>query len=151
MQQNPAYRRLSYSLPFVRYSSRLIVLLSLPKHRCCFVLEVRCNCLEIYYTCDMRKNAREARPDAMSRSMINIELSPEAQDAVDTACEKSGMKKRELVARVLRWFAGQDDEIRALVLGAIPKSLAPMVTRHLLEALAGIDSAVAHVDTKRKS
>ena len=82
--------------------------------------------------------------------MINIELSPEAQQAVDDACDKSGMKKRELVARVLRWFAGQDDEIRALVLGAIPKSVAPMVARHLLESMAGIDSVVGHVEEKGK-
>jgi hypothetical protein len=82
--------------------------------------------------------------------MINIELSPEAQSAVDDACDKAGMKKRELVARVLRWFAGQDDEIRALVLGAIPKSVAPMVARHLLESMAGIDSVVGHVEGKRK-
>ena len=82
--------------------------------------------------------------------MINIELSPEAQEAVDAACDKAGMKKRELVARVLRWFSAQDDDIRALVLGAIPKSVAPLVARHLLEQMAGIDSAVGHVEGKRK-
>ena len=86
--------------------------------------------------------------------MINIELSAEAQAAVDDACDKAGMKKRELVARVLRWFAAQDDEIRALVLGSIPKSVAPMVARHLLETMAGIDSVVGHVgghaEAKRK-
>ena len=82
--------------------------------------------------------------------MINIELSPDAQRAVDDACDKSGMKKRELVARVLRWFSGQDDEIRALVLGAIPKSVAPMVARHLLESMAGIDNVVAHLERKGK-
>ena len=80
--------------------------------------------------------------------MINIELSPQAQQAVDEACDKAGMKKRELVARVLTWFSGQDDEIRALVLGSIPKSVAPMVARHLLEVMGGIDRAVGHVDDK---
>ena len=82
--------------------------------------------------------------------MINIELSPEAQKAVDEACDVAGMKKRELVARVLRWFASQDDEIRALVLGSIPKSIAPMVARHLLESMAGVDSVVAHTETRKK-
>ena len=100
------------------------------------------------------RRAKAARYDARdaneNRSMINIELSPEAQKAVDDACDKAGMKKRELVARVLRWFAGQDDEIRALVLGAIPKSVAPMVAQHLLEGMAGVESLVSHVDEKRR-
>src|SRR2546422_643729 len=99
----------------------------------------------------MRKNLRAARPgseDSQSRSMINIELSPEAQQAVDDACAVAGMKKRELVARVLRWFAGQDEEIRALVLGAIPKSVAPMVAKQLLESMAGVESLVSHIDEK---
>ena len=103
------------------------------------------------YTCIMRKKTRAAvGADEQSRSMINIELSPEAQGAVDEACEKAGMKKRELVARVLRWFAGQDDEIRALVLGSIPKSVAPMVARHLLEVMAGVDSATGHLGEKSR-
>jgi len=38
--------------------------------------------------------------------MINIELSPEAQQAVDDACDMAGMKKRELVARVLAVVCG---------------------------------------------
>ncbi len=97
----------------------------------------------------MRKKTKAVSgADEQGRSMINIELSPEAQGAVDDACDKAGMKKRELVARVLRWFAGQDDEIRALVLGSIPKSVAPMVARHLLEVMAGVDSAVGHVEEK---
>ena len=79
--------------------------------------------------------------------MINIELTSEAQAAVDHACQAAGMKKRELVARVLRWFSIQDDEIRALVLGQIPKSIAPLVAKHLLESMTGVDSLVAHVDT----
>ena len=98
----------------------------------------------------MKKSSKEAvRPDAQGRSMINIELSPDAQRAVDDACDVAGMKKRELVARVLRWFAAQDDEIRALVLGSIPKSVAPMVAKHLLETMAGVDSIVAHLETKK--
>jgi hypothetical protein len=98
----------------------------------------------------MRRKRSDSQQDAQGRSMINIELSPEAQKAVDDACDKAGMKKRELVARVLRWFAGQDDEIRALVLGAIPKSVAPMVAQHLLESMAGVESLVSHVDEKKR-
>ena len=79
--------------------------------------------------------------------MINIELTAEAQQAVDEACQHAGMKKRELVARVLRWFAGQDDEIRSLVLGQIPRSVAPMVAKHLLESMGGVDRLVAHIET----
>src|SRR5260221_11284495 len=101
----------------------------------------------------MRKTSRSTRAasqqDAQGRSMINIELSPDAQRAVDDACDKAGMKKRELVARVLRWFAGQDDEIRALVLGAIPKSVAPMVAPHLLESMAGVESLATHADERK--
>ena len=85
-----------------------------------------------------------------SRSMINIELTQDAQKAVDEACDTAGMKKRELVARVLRWFSMQDDEIRALILGVIPKSVAPMVAQHLLESMAGIESIVGHLDDKKK-
>lgn len=99
----------------------------------------------------MKKTTKAAaRTDEQGRSMINIELSPDAQRAVDHACDKAGMKKRELVARVLRWFAGQDDEIRALVLGSIPKSVAPMVARHLLETMANVDSIVGHVEERGK-
>jgi hypothetical protein len=79
--------------------------------------------------------------------MINIELTAEAQQSVDDACQHAGMKKRELVARVLRWFASQDDEIRSLVLGQIPRSVAPMVAKHLLESMGGVDRIVAHIDT----
>ena len=99
----------------------------------------------------MRKRKNAVRGDEeLNRSMINIELSPEAQGAVNDACKRAGMKKRELVARVLRWFADQDDEIRALVLGAIPKSVAPMVARHLLETLGGVESIVAHAEERKK-
>src|SRR5205807_10570936 len=99
----------------------------------------------------MRNRKGTGRDDEeRGRSMINIELSPEAQAAVDDACDKAGMKKRELVARVLRWFAGQDDEIRALVLGSIPMSVAPMVAQHLLESMAGVDSLVSHADDRKK-
>jgi hypothetical protein len=99
----------------------------------------------------MRNRKGTGRDDEeRGRSMINIELSPEAQEAVDDACDRAGMKKRELVARVLRWFAAQDDEIRALVLGSIPKSIAPMVARHLLESLAGVQSVVGHLEDKSK-
>src|SRR3981081_3536004 len=96
-----------------------------------------------------RKNANRSE-DSQSRSMINIALSAEAQQAVDDACDRAGMKKRELVARVLRWFASQDDEIRALVLGSIPKSVAPMVARHLLETLAGVESVVGHMEERKR-
>lgn len=90
----------------------------------------------------------DAKSAQAERSMINIELTPEAQKAVDDACDKWGMKKRELVARTLRWFAGQDDEIQTLVLGLIPPSVAPMVARQLLETMAGVDSLVSHIDEK---
>src|SRR5216683_3145246 len=99
----------------------------------------------------MRNRKGTGRDDEeRGRSMINIELSPEAQEAVDDACDRAGMKKRELVARVLRWFAAQDDEIRALVLGSIPKSIAPMVARHLLESMAGVESLVSHADERKR-
>ena len=98
----------------------------------------------------MRRRNANRGDESQSRSMINIELSPEAQRAVDDACDMAGMKKRELVARVLRWFAAQDDEIRALVLGSIPKSVAPMVARHLLESLAGVQSVVGHIEERKK-
>jgi len=82
--------------------------------------------------------------------MINIELTPEAQQAVDEICDKEGMKKRELVARVLRWFAGQSEEVRALVLGQIPKSLVGVVAQSMLEELAKgdakFDKLVGHVE-----
>jgi len=79
--------------------------------------------------------------------MINIELTAEAQQAVDDACQHAGMKKRELVARVLRWFSSQDDEIRSLVLGQIPRSVAPMVAKHLLETMGGVDRIVSHIES----
>lgn len=100
-----------------------------------------------------RKNAAADEDGGGSqpgRSMINIELSPEAQKAVDDSCDRMGMKKRELVARVLRWFAGQDAEIQTLVLGLIPPSVAPMVAKQLLENMAGVESLVSHIDDPKK-
>jgi hypothetical protein len=96
-----------------------------------------------------RKNA-VVDPNQPGRSMINIELSPDAQKAVDDSCDRMGMKKRELVARVLRWFAGQDAEIQTLVLGLIPASVAPMVAKQLLENMTGVQSLVGHIDDTRK-
>ena len=96
----------------------------------------------------MAKKTKSVSGDDSGRSMINIELTPEAQRAVDDACDKWGMKKRELVARALRWFAGQDDEVQTLVLGLIPPSVAPMVARKLLEGMAGVNSLVGHIDEK---
>ena len=82
--------------------------------------------------------------------MINIELMPEAQRAVDDVCDETGMKKRELVARVLRWFAAQSGEVRALVLGQIPQTLVPIVAQNMLEELAKghakFEKLVGHVD-----
>ena len=84
------------------------------------------------------------------RSMINIELTAEAQKAVDDVCDQEGMKKRELVARVLRWFASQPEETRAMVLGQIPQNLVPMVAKNMLEELAKgesrYDRLVGHVE-----
>ena len=82
--------------------------------------------------------------------MINIELMPEAQRAVDDICADTGMKKRELVARVLRWFAAQSGELRALVLGQIPQNLVPIVAQNMLEELAKghtkFEKLVGHVE-----
>jgi hypothetical protein len=86
--------------------------------------------------------------------MINIELMPEAQRAVDEVCDETGMKKRELVARVLRWFAAQTGEVRALVLGQIPQTLVPIVAQNMLEELAKgnakFEKLVGHVDAPDK-
>jgi hypothetical protein len=83
--------------------------------------------------------------------MINIELTADAQRAVDDVCDKEGMKKRELVARVLRWFAGQNEEVRALVLGQIPKAMMPVVAQAMLAELAKgegkFDKLVGHADS----
>jgi hypothetical protein len=71
-----------------------------------------------------------------ANNSTNIDLSPQAKQAVARSTVVFKMKKRDLVATVLTWFTEQDEVVQRIVLGHIPASMAPDVARMLLERLA---------------
>ena len=92
------------------------------------------------------------REQTDKRQAIGIELSSEAREVVNETCERFGMKKKDMVTRVLRWFSKQDTETKALVLDQIPSSMVPMAVRAMLERWVNSNAApgvedIAHIDT----
>jgi hypothetical protein len=72
------------------------------------------------------------------RNNIPVELSDEAQRVVAEACRNYGMKKKDLVTRIMRFFAGSVEEVKALMLGHIPPSMITPVAKLMLEQLAKV-------------
>ncbi len=60
---------------------------------------------------------------AKKRLRVRLEIQTEASTALDKLHGRTGMHKRVIVSRVLEWVARQDQDIIAIVLGAItPRS-----------------------------
>ena len=73
---------------------------------------------------------------AARRRNLPISLNDGAQEVLKQARRDSGMPMTEILERVLRWFAAQDDVVRATVLGSIPEALRVDVARLTLERMA---------------
>jgi len=66
------------------------------------------------------------------RTAISVELTPEAQAALDSVKDDRGMTKKEVVARVISWFVSQDPDLQAVILGHVSND----AQESLLEMLA---------------
>lgn len=52
----------------------------------------------------------------MARIIVHIELTPLAKDRLNELTDKAGMTQVALLSRLVEWFAGQSDDIKASVL-----------------------------------
>lgn len=68
--------------------------------------------------------------------MVPIELSDEARDLVDTECTKFGFSRKAVVESLVKWYASQEDVVRASIMGSIPESMRVDVARMALERMA---------------
>ena len=60
---------------------------------------------------------------AKKRLRLSLEMQTEASNALDDLHGRTGMYKRVIVSRVLEWVARQDQDIIAIIMGAIgPRS-----------------------------
>lgn len=70
------------------------------------------------------------------KKTVNVELTPRANAVVDIACDVHGMKKNQLVQRVLEWFAGQDKTLRSAMVGQFNEADVPAMARLILDRMA---------------
>lgn len=70
------------------------------------------------------------------RQNINIELAEGAKEQLEQVRARNGMTQKELVARLINWFSGQDHVVQQIILGQIPSEVAPDVATLMLERIA---------------
>ncbi len=70
------------------------------------------------------------------RQNLNLELTPDAKEAIEKVRAWNGMTQKELVGRLVSWFGRQDRVIQQVILGQIPEQIAPDVARLMLQRLA---------------
>lgn len=70
---------------------------------------------------------------AQLRITITVELTPEANVAVDQVCTKMGMHKKVVVSRILQWFADQPQDMTGVILGLVSHHCRSEVLRMLAE------------------
>ncbi len=68
----------------------------------------------------------------MSRIILSIELTKSASLSLDAVCKRTGMTKKEIVARSLSWMALQGPDLQAVILDLVT----PQTQSHLLRAAA---------------
>lgn len=64
-----------------------------------------------------------------TQNVIAVPIQPAQQKILDDECDRTGMSKREMVKRLLLWFAAQDEVIRGSILGTLPPSVAVDVSK----------------------
>ncbi len=60
-----------------------------------------------------------------SRNILNVEIVPAANAALNRACKETGMSKKDVIARMLAWYSAQVQEVQSVVMGHTPASLIP--------------------------
>ena len=85
---------------------------------------------------DRATNHGRASHVSRLRQNINIELADGAKEQLETVRARNGMTQKELVARLINWFAQQDQVVQQIILGQIPAQVAPDVAKLLLERIA---------------
>jgi hypothetical protein len=69
------------------------------------------------------------------RVIMRIELTPAAKLEVGDFCDRVGMTQVAAMSRLVEWFAGQPNEIQAIVQGLYPGSIKPDVAKLILERM----------------
>jgi hypothetical protein len=72
-----------------------------------------------------------------SRIIVRIELTPQAKDHVNQMCDKAGMTQLAMLSRLVEWFAGQNDMIKAAVLGHYPVEMQSDIAKMILKQMGG--------------
>lgn len=75
------------------------------------------------------------------RQNINIELADGSKQQLEEVRCRNGMTQKEIVGRLINWFCDQDEVIQQIILGQIPKQIAPDVAQIVLKRLADADHA----------
>jgi predicted transcriptional regulator len=70
------------------------------------------------------------------RSILRIELSPDAKEKLDQICKAQGMTQISVLSRLVSWFVNQDEVIQASVLGILSAESLQVLAKDLLEKLA---------------
>lgn len=71
------------------------------------------------------------------RNILNVELVPAADIVLNETAKRTGLAKKDLVARMCAWFASQDLEVQKLVINEIPASMAQHAREIALQRLVG--------------
>jgi hypothetical protein len=64
-----------------------------------------------------------------SRIIVRLEITPDAKQQVEKACDALGMKQVALLSRVMEWFARQDATTQRMIVGHIPPELGKSLAR----------------------
>ena len=70
------------------------------------------------------------------RQNINIELADGAKEQLEEIRTRTGMTQKELVARLIDWFASQDRVVQQIILRQIPDEIAADVAKMMLEKMS---------------
>ena len=70
------------------------------------------------------------------RQNINIELGEGTKNQLEIVRDRTGMTQKELVGRIINWFAQQDRTVQQIILGQIPQEIAVDVAKLMLERMA---------------
>lgn len=64
---------------------------------------------------------------------IRIAVTATAKTIIEKLSDQTGLKEIAIASRLYEWFAGQDDAVRASILGTIPESMRTDVARIWME------------------
>ena len=83
----------------------------------------------------------ECRPmpksrNGASRNILAVQITPRAMEALKVIEADTDWSRKDIVARVMAWIAGQDDEVRKIVLGLCPESLVEQARQIAIARLA---------------